>query len=164
MKKILLAGLATAFSLSFSACNNGNYDANPNVNNSNVLNPLNNSNAGILYLTSGTWKIDSYVMVNGTDTTDLLALVSDCEKDDIFTFNADNTITKDEGATKCSTSDPQTSSDGTWSINGNNYTGTGSNGSLTWNIVILDNYTFEISADQTINGVVYTAIETYKRP
>lgn len=40
MKKLLYASLFVA-SAGFAACNNGDYDANPNVNNSNTANPIN---------------------------------------------------------------------------------------------------------------------------
>ena len=40
-----------------------------------------------------------------------------CDKDDTYTFKTDKTFVQDEGATKCDSSDDQTTS-GTWKFNG----------------------------------------------
>lgn len=169
MKKILFAILMGAATVSFVACSNGAYDANPSTNNSGSGNPLltggnNGGNGGVSILTSGSWKITAYTLTSGAGTTDLLALIDACERDDIFTFKTDNTIIRDEGASKCSASDPQTKNDGTWSINGSKFTGSGSAGSQTWDIKKLDNTTFEISATNILNGQTATATQTYTRP
>lgn len=163
MKNILIAGFA-ALSMGFAACNNGAYDANPSTNNSGTSNPLNNGSGGSsnsALLTSGKWKGVAYTLTTSSGTTDMFAIVPDCEKNDIFTFNADNTITRDEGATKCSDSDPQSKNDGTWSINGTKFSSTGDGNSLTWDILTLDNSTFKISVTLS-NGS--TATQTYGRP
>lgn len=39
-----------------------------------------------------------------------------CDKDNFMMFNADATVTNNEGATKCSPSDPQTTSGGNWAL------------------------------------------------
>ncbi|HTN45397.1 MAG TPA: lipocalin family protein [Flavipsychrobacter sp.] len=163
MKNILIAGFAAALSMGFAACNNGAYDANPSTNNSGTSNPLNNGSGGSnnsALLTSGKWKISEMTLTTSSGTTDMLALVQDCEKDDIFTFNTDNTATRDEGATKCSPGDAQTRSEGTWSINGAKFSATNGANSFTWDIITLDNSTFKISS--TINGS--TSSQTYVRP
>jgi len=76
------------------------------------------------YLTSGKWFISSYYYydkitdANGTvtDLTDTTEYPTEaCEKDNFITFKADGTLTSDEGATKCDTSDDQTST-GTWAF------------------------------------------------
>lgn len=165
MKKLLFAGLVCFASVGFVACSNGDYDADPNANNSNVTNPLNNGgNTNTSTLTAGSWKIAEYTLTTSAGTEDLLALVDSCEKDDIFTFQADKTILRDEGATKCSPDDPQTKTDGTWDITSNKFTGSGDDGSQTWDIITLDNSTFKLSATKTLSGESATATKVYSRP
>ncbi len=167
MKKIIFAGLVGFASISFFACSNGDYDANPNTNNSNVGNPLLNNGGGnnnTTALTTGTWKITEYTLTTSSGSSDLLGLVDDCEKDDLYTFQTDKTILRDEGATKCSPDNPQTKTDGTWDINGDKFTGTNDEGSQTWDIVTLDNSTFKITATKTLNGENATATQVYSRP
>ncbi len=57
-------------------------------------------------------KSETYDPTTNTWTEDVL---DDCDKDDCTRFNADKTLTFDEGATKCDPTDPQTSS-GSWSL------------------------------------------------
>lgn len=52
----------------------------------------------------------------GVVISDLLIDEEPCDADDLTIFNADGTATGDEGATKCDPSDPQTYSNGTWSL------------------------------------------------
>lgn len=71
------------------------------------------------YLVSGNWKTTAITVSPGinfgtTVITDFFAQEDDCQKDDLTKFNADGTITDDEGATKCDPNDPQTTNDGTW--------------------------------------------------
>jgi hypothetical protein len=47
---------------------------------------------------------------------DLFALYPGCNLDDIHTFNTNGTITDDAGATKCSSSDPQSIVSGDWKL------------------------------------------------
>lgn len=54
MKKLLLAASVLFGTLAVTSCNNGDYDANPNTNNSNVLNPINPDNANSRFDWSGT--------------------------------------------------------------------------------------------------------------
>jgi len=61
------------------------------------------------------WTIDPPVTIQGVSYSNMFTFMPDCSKDDITIFNADGTMTLDEGATKCDAGDPQTSS-GTWSF------------------------------------------------
>jgi hypothetical protein len=61
------------------------------------------------------WTIDPPVDIGAGPFSDLFALLPACTKDDITVFNADGTMTLDEGASKCEQGDPQTTS-GTWSF------------------------------------------------
>lgn len=77
------------------------------------------------YLTAGFWKTTSItinpgVNFGGTVITDFYAQMLPCSKDDITRFNANGTITDDEGATKCDVNDPQTTTDGTWVLSADN--------------------------------------------
>jgi len=79
------------------------------------------------YLTAGFWKmtagtIDPGIDFGGTVITDFYAFLDACEKDDLTRFNADGTITDDEGATKCDPDDPQTTTDGSWVLSADNKT------------------------------------------
>lgn len=56
-------------------------------------------------LTQASWRFQS-ATVNGSDWTSVQA----CQKDNIYTFAAAGTGTVDEGATKCNSGDPQTTS------------------------------------------------------
>jgi hypothetical protein len=74
------------------------------------------------YLTAGNWKVTGMTInpgieVEGIVITDIYTFgVQDCTKDDLIKFNADGSVTEDEGATKCSSDDPQTTTDGTWTL------------------------------------------------
>lgn len=74
------------------------------------------------YLTAGNWKVTGMTInpgieVAGIVITDIYYLmVQDCAKDNLIKFNTDGSVTDDEGATKCSSDDPQTTTDGTWTL------------------------------------------------
>lgn len=66
-------------------------------------------------LANGSWHVTAYTVDpaldfdgNGTDETDAFAVMEACVKDDHTTFYTNGTAELDEGATKCSDSDPQT--------------------------------------------------------
>ena len=71
-------------------------------------------------LTAKKWRITAASTVTtvgtNTSTTDDYAASPACERDDFTQFLANKAVTFDEGATKCSASDPQTTS-GTWDFN-----------------------------------------------
>jgi hypothetical protein len=71
-------------------------------------------------LTAKNWRItaqkNTTTFGTQTSTTDEYAALSACERDNFAKFNTNKTVVFDEGATKCSTSDPQTES-GTWDFN-----------------------------------------------
>jgi len=74
-------------------------------------------------LTTGSWHVSAYTVDpaidfdgDGTDETNVYAVMDQCIKDDHTTFFENGTAELDEGATKCDPSDPQTMSL-TWSIN-----------------------------------------------
>lgn len=80
------------------------------------------------YLTAGNWKVTGMtinppITVLGIEYSDIYTLfVQDCDKDDLIKFNSDGTLTEDEGPTKCDPDDPQTTTDGTWTLSENGVT------------------------------------------
>jgi len=74
-------------------------------------------------LTSAAWKYDTGgldIDKNGSvDTPFPPGFIKSCETDNTLTFKSDGTGTVDEGATKCNSTDPQTSPF-TWSFKNNN--------------------------------------------
>jgi len=77
------------------------------------------------YLTAGNWKVTGITANPGINTgteviTDIYSLLlDDCDKDDLTIFNANGTITDDQGAVKCDPESDQTTTDGTWALSGN---------------------------------------------
>ena len=66
-------------------------------------------------LTNGSWHVTAYTVDpaidfdgDGTEETNVYAVMDECITDDRTTFFANGTGELDEGATKCSTNDPQT--------------------------------------------------------
>lgn len=70
-------------------------------------------------ITEASWKFDSAgVDQNKDGIIDVLdTTLLSCQKDNTYTFNKDSTGVMDEGATKCNSTDPQTTSF-TWSFIG----------------------------------------------
>lgn len=64
-------------------------------------------------LMSHSW-VGTDILINDTSVW-TLGIIPACSKDDIYTFKANNVVTTDEGATKCNSSDPQ-SSDDVWML------------------------------------------------
>ena len=83
-----------------------------------------------------------------------------CNKDDIWQFKSDGTYTVVEGASKCSSTDPDTVTTGTWQLTDNDnkiIIDDASEPAQTLNIVELTNTSFKLSGTETINGTVVTA-------
>ena len=120
----------------------------------------------------GNWMLTSDVYSpsydydgDGTTETEAISLYESCDKDDFITFNANNTGSFDEGATKCDINDDQAYPLG-WQLSDNDskitIVGTGV-GSGVANILQLDNSTFKISATFEELGTTYTNTQTFKR-
>lgn len=97
--------------------------------------------------------------------TDLFILKDSCSKDDIVIFNADGTVTNDEGVLKCDEEDPQTSSGGTWTLSSDNKTLQVTKNGTVANITIitLTSSEFVGTRQQILNGVTYTYTMTFVR-
>lgn len=82
-----------------------------------------------------------------------------CEKDDQIIFRTNNTYEENEGASKCSPSDPQIISSGAWAFTNNEtkitvYTEV--------NIDQLDENTMIVSSSEVYNGTTYYTRITFK--
>lgn len=80
-------------------------------------------------LCASKWKITAFTVDPGFPlfdalgnimgySTDMYSSMESCSKDDNIKFNSDNNVNYDEGASKCDSSDPQSTS-GTWSFKTN---------------------------------------------
>ncbi len=76
------------------------------------------------FLVDGQWRItdvemDPGIEIGGITIKDVydIFITQECMKDDLIIFNADGTITEDEGPTKCDPNSPQTTTENTWSMN-----------------------------------------------
>ncbi|HEX9513647.1 MAG TPA: lipocalin family protein [Puia sp.] len=70
-------------------------------------------------ITAASWKFDSAgIDLNKDGIIDVVdTTLLPCQKDNTYTFNKDSTGVMDEGATKCNSTDPQTTAF-TWSFSG----------------------------------------------
>ena len=74
-------------------------------------------NQTVYLLTKQSWTLVSIRQnINNSGWTDIYSGFSMCKKDNKFFFNSDYTYFWDEGLTKCNPTDPQTFSNGTWSL------------------------------------------------
>lgn len=116
-------------------------------------------------LTQGKWKItEVYIEKDNVVALDYYSTMEECEKDNLFTFNADYTITSDEGPTKCDPSVQQTTTDGKWALTNGEKDFTIKESSIlplsgdqSMTIAALDNSIFKLSKDTTI---VYPGVGT----
>lgn len=80
------------------------------------------------YLTAGNWKVTGITANPGINTgteviTDFFSYMMEaCDKDDLIRFNANGTITEDEGALKCDPENPQSVTEGSWVLGENDTT------------------------------------------
>lgn len=109
------------------------------------------------YLMQGKWKLESATAAGGL--IDLKSSLKACQTDNIYTFNADKTITVDEGATKCSDTAQQNSKDGSWALQNNDaqiiINGSSISagfGAISGNVIVLDAQTLKVQKDTTISS------------
>ncbi len=70
-------------------------------------------------LTSGSWKGESIIVTILGQSTNVHDQLEPCAKDDLTRFKTDKTVEIDEGPSKCDPADPQTYSEGPWSLSEN---------------------------------------------
>ena len=121
-------------------------------------------------LTAKKWRVSASTTTttynNQTTTSDSYASSPACERDDFTQFNANKTATFDEGATRCSSTDPQTTS-GTWDLNSDqtklNLTSPDFGGLVVpFDIVALDASTLSLRFTQSASGAASTMNITFK--
>ena len=111
-------------------------------------------------LTQAAWKLVKDETKTGTGPwIDQTPFYSPCEKDDNFVIKLNGTYELNEGATKCSPTDPQIYETGAWVFLNNEAqiktTSTGSSSSDTVSIDQLDENTLITSSSEVISGVTY---------
>lgn len=115
MKPIhFLTALFFSSILIFSSCKSESEDPKPTGNKTNSE-----------LLVGANWKLSKAtfnpaIVVNLGTLADTfvnlfdIPLITDCQKDNMIMFNADGSMTIDNGALKCAPSEPQTAKDGNW--------------------------------------------------
>ena len=103
-------------------------------------------------ITGKNWILTSYVM----DNVEYYDQIASCQQDNLNIFNTNNTVTIDEGPTKCDPLDPQTSDGGVWSFNPTETLIT-LNGSE-YELEVLNSTTLKIKNTAQVGGV--TSIST----
>ena len=91
-----------------------------------------------LLTSASCWALTKREVYNAGTAQWVDNLLQNCEKDDCYTFTSDGNYTKNEGATKCSTSSPQVVS-GTWALSADEQmlTRVENNASFTFSLVEL---------------------------
>ncbi len=140
MKSLKLSGIVLASMLViFSACKKDKDDPQPSK---------------TQMLTAKNWKLTSVTM-NGADQ---YGSIPACTKDDLAKYNTDNTVTYDEGATKCDPDDPQTET-AVWAFD-NNETQLIEDGQ-TYDIKELSSNTLKLSMTEDFMGQNVELVSTY---
>lgn len=156
MKKVLPALCLFALAISTSCKKDDNNPGSSSGNKSSTL-------------SSGKWKIisstASYTVAGQQfNNIDIFTPLPGCQKDDLFLFNGDGTCTKDEGASKCSSSAPQTSDAGTWQLlnNENQLKGNVNGFEVTADIVEFSNAGMKLNYTTNISGIATNTTTTYQ--
>ncbi|MDO7848938.1 lipocalin family protein [Hymenobacter sp. M29] len=105
------------------------------------------------------------VVVAGATITDVYGQFQSCQKDDFIRFEKPNVFKDDEGAVKCTQTDPQTTT-GTWVFNSDQtiITITPQGGSpQSLNIQELTDSSLKITTSAVQNNVNYTFTITYRK-
>jgi hypothetical protein len=144
MKKLNLYLMIVLFGLSLFSCKKDEKTAKENI--------------------IGKWMMTAMTISPAQNgVTDMFIGMDACGKDDLTIFNADGTITNDEGLIKCNAADPQTSSGGTWALNADGTTLTITSPGQTpqvITIVTLSSTSFVGSMTMVESGVTYTMTVT----
>ncbi len=114
-------------------------------------------------LCNKTWKLTANIETNSvnTNTVDLYASTSACLKDNTRMFSTSNTVTEDEGLTKCSPSNPQTTTfNWNWASNETKIVLANSD---TVTVVELNATTLKYYIESTTGSTVYKYTETWTK-
>lgn len=96
-------------------------------------------------------------------TSDFYSILEKCIQDDVVFFTSAGLYRKEEGATKCSPSDPVVWDEGTWTFNSDKsiITETSSTGgSLDYTVLGLSAGELKLSLEQTVDSVKYKLVFT----
>ena len=101
--------------------------------------------------------VDPPILIGGTSITDVWSQVPTCQQDDLQKFSNGGVYTSDEGASKCSPNDPQTTT-GTWSFNSDQtiLSITKNNQTVSYTIVELTGSTAKLKYSAVQNQIMYT--------
>jgi hypothetical protein len=110
-------------------------------------------------LVAGKWQLTgANFSESGVTVLDFYSTyMTSCQTDNFYTFNSNNTVTVDEGATKCADTAAQSTTTGSWSLTDGdtkfNISGIAivPGVALNTTIVQLDNTTIKLSKDTTIS-------------
>lgn len=117
-------------------------------------------------ISSAAWKYDTAtVKIFGVITPIPAGYIPDCSRDNLYTFNSNNTGVASEGTNQCSGS--PASSPFTWAFANNETQLTISGASIgpatgTFNIVALNETKLSLSKDTVVSGVNSTVIVDFK--
>lgn len=100
----LFAMAILASGLIFSSCKKDESSSN------------NNTPSAASNLTGKDWRMTGLTLTSPGGTVDMWAAMDPCDRDDLFWFATDNTVTIKAGATKCDPTDPDTTPGGTWAL------------------------------------------------
>lgn len=107
-------------------------------------------------LTQSTWKLTNVrYKINSGSWVDAYSTIQSCVKDNIVSYSTTSIYSVDEGATKCSVTDPQTYISGTWAFQSSETqlaTTTTTFGTQVQNIVVLDENTLQSTETGSIGG------------
>jgi Lipocalin-like domain len=118
------------------------------------------------------WKLTAFTVdpaynYGGTGPmTNLIGYIAPCELNDITLYTTTNTYTIDEGATKCSASNPQTKESGSWAFNSGEtaLTRTPTGGiAKEYPITALSETTLSLTESLTTGGTTYVFTKTYTK-
>jgi hypothetical protein len=116
-------------------------------------------------LTAHYWQvtaltIDPPLSIGGTQISDFYAQLDNCTKDNLEKYNTNNTVTYDEGPTKCDPADPQTQTS-PWSFNSDETILTIDGES--YKVLTLTSTQLKMSFSELIGGINYTYTATYAK-
>ena len=112
------------------------------------------------YWQATAFTIDPAISIGGTNISDWYAQLESCDKDDIEKYNTNNTVTYDEGPTKCDPTDPQTETS-PWSFNSDETILTVDGTSF--KILSLTSTELKLSYIESLDGINHTWTLTYKK-
>lgn len=120
-------------------------------------------------LTGGQWQLsamtsDPAIDWFGTPVTNVYAQLPACIKDDVTIFKTDGKVNFDEGTSKCSPNDPQTTT-GTWTFNPAQtvLSVTQDGETESWDVTELKGSTFKAVYPIVEEGVTYTISVTFTK-